>query len=98
MICAEANHPQRAAGTPTDAQIAANTSPINDFQHQSKQKAPTKAGAFHYNMVPETGVEPTTYAMRPADLHQLLEVFCLKPSLDLLKRRSRSREILMDIV
>lgn len=43
---AEANHPQRAARMATNDQLAANPSPINEFQHPSKQKAPTKAGAF----------------------------------------------------
>ena len=77
--------------------LAANPFPINEFHNPRKQKAPTKAGALLY-LVPEIGIQPTTYAMRRSDLHQLLEAFGLKPSLDFLKCRSRSRKILMDVV
>ncbi len=37
-----------------------------------KQKAPTKGRGFSLQLVPETGVEPATYALR-----MLGQVFCI---------------------
>jgi len=66
MICADTNHPQRATWMPTNDQLAANPSPINELQHSPKQKAPTKAGAFHYNWYrkQESNLRPAAYGSK----------------------------------
>jgi len=45
-------------------QLTTNSLTIKEFQHPPKQKAPAKGRGFSLQLVPETGVEPATYALR----------------------------------
>lgn len=48
---------------PTNEQLAANPFPINDLQ-RTQTKSPGQGRGFSLQLVPETGVEPATYALR----------------------------------
>lgn len=56
---------------PTNEQLAANPFPINDLQ-RTQTKSPGQGRGFSLQLVPETGVEPATYALR-----MLGQVICI---------------------
>ncbi|CRD46804.1 hypothetical protein BN1263170199 [Stenotrophomonas maltophilia] len=70
--CARSHAPGKAEGRadreaqksrPASHGLALLGLPASGRHYQSIKKAPTKAGAF-LQLVPETGVEPATYALR----------------------------------
>jgi hypothetical protein len=54
---------QQETWIPTNDQLAANSFTSNDFR-APKAKSPDQGRGFSLQLVPETGVEPATYALR----------------------------------
>lgn len=62
-VGAEENHPQRATWVSTNDHLAANSLTNNDFR-LPQTKSPDQGRGFLLYLVPEIGIEPTTYALR----------------------------------